>query len=61
MQDPLDSADELSEETYDKPEKDMLECPHCHHIDSKTHFKKVTSDTREINNDEAEEQNEDIP
>lgn len=33
--------DDLSEETYEKPEKDMLECPHCHHIDSKIHFKKV--------------------
>lgn len=40
----IDWADveELSEETYDKPEKDMLECPHCHHVDSKVHFKKVS-------------------
>lgn len=39
----IDWADveDLSEETYEKPEKDMLECPHCHHVDSKNHFKKV--------------------
>lgn len=35
------SIDDLSEESYEAPEKDMLECPHCHHIDSKNHFKKV--------------------
>lgn len=34
-------VDDLSEETYEKPEKDMLECPHCHHVDSKNHFRKV--------------------
>lgn len=34
-------VEDLSEETYEEPQKDMLECPHCHHIDSKTHFKKV--------------------
>lgn len=34
-------VDDLSEASYEKPEKDMLECPHCHHVDSKTHFKKV--------------------
>lgn len=34
-------VDELDATTYEKPEKDMLECPHCHHIDSKIHFKKV--------------------
>ncbi len=36
-------VDDLSEDNYDKPEKDMLECPNCHHIDSKNHFKKVES------------------
>lgn len=35
------NVDDLSDETYEEPEKDMLECPHCHHIDSKIHFKKV--------------------
>ena len=24
-------VDDLSETSYEKPEKDMLECPHCHH------------------------------
>lgn len=36
-----DDIEDLSDETYEKPEKDMLECPHCHHVDSKIHFKKV--------------------
>lgn len=42
----IDWADveDLSEETYEKPEKDMLECPHCHHVDSKNHFKKVSGE-----------------
>lgn len=26
---------------YEAPEKECLECPHCHHVDSKVHFKKV--------------------
>lgn len=37
------NVEELSDETYEMPEKDMLECPHCHHVDSKNHFKKVSS------------------
>lgn len=42
----IDWADveDLSEETYEKPEKEMLECPHCHHRDSKNHFKKVSGE-----------------
>lgn len=42
----IDWADveEISEENYEKPEKDMLECPHCHHVDSKNHFKKVAGE-----------------
>lgn len=35
------SVEELNEDNYEKPEKDMLECPACHHIDSRTHFVKV--------------------
>ena len=46
------SVEELTEESYEKPEKEMLECPHCHHIDSKNHFKKVdnfeNSETLEV-------------
>lgn len=34
-------VDDLENDNYDKPEKDMLECPHCHHIDIKNNFKKV--------------------
>ena len=37
------NVDDLSDETYEEPEKDMLECPHCHHIDSKNHFRKIKS------------------
>lgn len=36
-----DDVKELSDETYDEPEHEMLECPSCHHIDRKIHFKKV--------------------
>lgn len=35
------SVDDLTESNYEEPKKEMLECPNCHHIDSKTHFKKV--------------------
>lgn len=36
------NVDDLSDETYDKPEHNMLECPNCHHIDRDIHFKKVS-------------------
>lgn len=39
-----DSTPDLSEENYDKPEHDMLECPFCHHRDRTIHFKKVKGD-----------------
>lgn len=35
------SVEDLSSETYEKPEHQMLECPSCHHIDRTIHFKKV--------------------
>ena len=35
------NVEDLSEETYEEPQKVMLRCPHCNHIDSKTHFLKV--------------------
>lgn len=34
-------VEELTNETYDKPEHNMLECPNCHHIDRDIHFKKI--------------------
>lgn len=34
-------VDDLTEDTYDEPEHEMLECPSCHHVDRKIHFKKV--------------------
>lgn len=36
-----DNVDELDEDTYEEPKKDMLQCPNCSHIDSKNHFMKV--------------------
>ena len=36
-----DNVEDLSEETYDEPEHNMLECPKCHHVDRDIHFKKV--------------------
>lgn len=37
-----ENVDDLTEESYDKPEKAMLECPFCHKKDVKIHFKEVT-------------------
>lgn len=37
------TVDDLSESTYNEPEHEMLECPACHHVDRKIHFKKVDS------------------
>lgn len=34
-------VDDLTEDKYEEPKKDMLKCPKCGHIDSKTHFIKV--------------------
>ena len=36
-----ESVDDLSEESYDEPKKEMLECPFCHRKDVKIHFKAV--------------------
>lgn len=35
------SVDDLTEDNYDKPEKEQLECPFCHKRDIKAHFKAV--------------------
>lgn len=39
------NVDDLNEDNYNEPKKEMLQCPHCHHIDSKNHFKKVDADS----------------
>jgi len=44
LEDPLSGAGDLSDDTYEKPVKNLLECPHCHHIDSASHFKKIEGD-----------------
>ena len=46
------SVEDLSEQTYDKPEHNMLECPFCHHIDRDIHFKKVEGVADEIKTEE---------
>lgn len=35
-----DSIDDLSDDLYEEPEHEKLECPYCNHIDRKIHFKK---------------------
>lgn len=42
-----EDTDDLSEDTYEEPNKDMLQCPHCNHIDSKERFVKVKSENIE--------------
>ena len=34
-------VEDLTDSTYEQPEHEMLECPACHHVDRKIHFKKV--------------------
>jgi hypothetical protein len=36
-----DNVEDLNEQNYEEPKKEMLQCPKCNHIDSKTRFKKV--------------------
>ncbi len=36
-----DKVDDLTEDNYEEPSHNMLECPKCHHIDRDIHFKKV--------------------
>lgn len=36
-----DSVEEISDENYEEPEHEKMECPYCHHIDRKIHFKKT--------------------
>lgn len=36
-----DRVPELTDETYEEPQHNMLECPKCHHVDRDIHFKKV--------------------
>ena len=35
------NVSDLNDSTYEEPEHEMLECPACHHVDRKIHFKKV--------------------
>ena len=48
-----DNVEDLTEENYDEPQHNMLECPKCHHIDRDIHFKKVEGvDVEEEQSDE---------
>ena len=48
-----DDVEDLTEENYDEPEHNMLECPKCHHVDRDIHFKKVEGvDVKEESSDE---------
>lgn len=51
-------VDDLSEQTYEEPGHNMLECPKCHHIDRDIHFKKIKSASGQ--NEEKRNENEDI-
>ena len=59
MEDPLERVDDLKEETYEEPTKEYIECPCCHHRDSKNHFKKVKCLESEVS-EENEQGPEDI-
>lgn len=37
-------VEDLTENSYEEPNHNMLECPKCHHIDRDIHFKKVDTD-----------------
>jgi len=37
-------VDELTDETYEEPEHEMLKCPKCGHIDRKIHFQKANEE-----------------
>ena len=39
-----DKVPDLTDENYDEPQKDLYRCPHCGHVDTKTHFIKVNQD-----------------
>lgn len=48
-----DDVEDLTEENYEEPQHNMLECPKCHHIDRDIHFKKVEGvDIEEEQSDE---------
>ena len=41
------SVEELNEKTYDPPQHEYLECPACHHVDRKSHFKAVDNTAKD--------------
>lgn len=59
LEDPLERVGDLTEDTYEKPEKDCLECPKCHHIDVASRFKKVEGDILAKSDDASSEEEKD--
>lgn len=55
LADPLGNVEELNDDTYKEPAKEFLECPFCHHRDSKIHFKKVESIVSNTESEPSEE------
>lgn len=51
--------EDLSEKSYEEPEKKYIRCPHCGHIDTTTHFIKVNMTETEFD-EGADEEDEDI-
>lgn len=41
-----DNVDEITEENYEEPTHNMLECPKCHHMDRDIHFKKINIEVK---------------
>ena len=39
-----ENIEDISNDNYEEPVHNMLECPKCHHIDRDIHFQKVDSD-----------------
>lgn len=35
------TVEDLTDETYEEPQHNMLVCPKCHHVDRDIHFKKM--------------------
>jgi len=57
---PLDGVEDLSDSTYEEPEKELLECPNCHHVDSKSRFKKPKHNGTIEKEQEEQVEDEDI-
>ncbi len=55
------STPDLTEENYNEPEHEMLECPFCHHRDRTMHFKKVKGGAGAERDSDSVNEYEDLP